>query len=113
MILVIVAITVMYTIMMIIHVSVAELLVFEIQSKHRTLHSHQTTEPFKRSFTDSWSESCYSRQFRANNYAHKRSLYIFKEFFSAEGREGIQSLNNKYVNETRDFDKSDTPSGGL
>lgn len=67
----IVAIRVMYTIMMIMHVSVAELLVFEIQSKHWnqlgnwTLHAHQTTEPFKRSFTDSWCESCYSRQFRA------------------------------------------------
>ena len=98
MILVIVAITLMYNIMMIMYVSVAGLLVFEIQSKHWNQlgnwmsHAHQPTEPFKRPFTGSWCESCYSRRFRADNYSHKRSLKIFKDYFFKE-REGNTKPN--------------------
>jgi hypothetical protein len=40
-------------------------------------------------------------------------VYKFvKDFFLRRGEE-IQSLTNKYVNETRDFDESDTASGGV
>lgn len=40
-------------------------------------------------------------------------VYKFlKDFLFWEGGE-IQSLANKYVNDTRDFDESDTPTGGL
>jgi len=115
---VIVAIAVMYTIMMIIHVSVAELLVFEIQSKHWnqlgnwTSHAHQTTEPLNGHLqvpgVNPVTVDSSGQIITPINVVYK----FLKNFFLRRGKE-MQSLTNKYINETWDFDESDTPSGGL